>query len=285
MRRLLNLFLYSNLLIAFAAAGLVWTTELLLFGEMDWVVASLVGSAGLLSYNFQRLVRFESMDLVTPSVRMDWFLDQRVAMLIMTAIAAAATITLFFFLRTTEAKIVFIFLGIISVWYAIPLIPKKPDSALRDLPFIKIFLIAISWVIAGVVLPIANSAEMTSYMSSSVGLLVAERFLFIMALTIPFDIRDLKHDEQKKKTLPQIMGVNLARNVALILLLVCTLLALFQVQQGNYPLGAGIAYIISLGVSALAIWGSSEDRSEYYYAGFVDGCMLIHFVAIWLACL
>ena len=43
-----------------------------------------------------------------------------------------------------------------------------------------------------------------------------ERFLFIFAITIPFDVRDVNYDASDLATIPQYFGINTARWMALL---------------------------------------------------------------------
>jgi len=55
-----------------------------------------------------------------------------------------------------------------------------------------------------VLLPIIHSGyELTI----TVLLIILQRVIFIIILMIPFEIRDLKYDDENLKTLPQLIGV------------------------------------------------------------------------------
>ena len=54
------------------------------------------------------------------------------------------------------------------------------------------------------------------------------RLFFILAITIPFDIRDLKYDKSNLKTLPIIFGASKARLIGLLSLLVFEIISITQ---------------------------------------------------------
>ena len=69
---------------------------------------------------------------------------------------------------------------------------------LRNIPGLKQFLITLVWTMSTVLLPLleAQHHHMGIVNMRDATILVAKRFLFIGALTVPFDIRDLFQDRQ-----------------------------------------------------------------------------------------
>jgi len=100
-----------------------------------------------------------------------------------------------------------------TVFYVIPF--KKKFSGLRNIPGLKLFLIAITWTGLTLYLPLFSADLNTSQQVLISG---AQRFLFIIAITIPFDIRDAQFDLPELHTLPQVIGINNSKIIALIAL-------------------------------------------------------------------
>lgn len=96
-------------------------------------------------------------------------------------------------------------LALISWMYSRPFmfVGGKP-FALRQVPYLKLFLIALVWTLMGVCLPHLWH-DMTLNRTSVVLMLM--RFMFILAITLPFDIRDGVADKvQGIKTLAHVLG-------------------------------------------------------------------------------
>ena len=92
-------------------------------------------------------------------------------------------------------------LVLLTALYAVPFLPKARN--LRNLGGLKIVVVAIVWAGATVHLPVlAVSREITW----DVWVEGIQRFLFVLVLMVPFEIRDLKYDEPDLKTLPQLIG-------------------------------------------------------------------------------
>ena len=96
----------------------------------------------------------------------------------------------------------------------------------RDVPLLKIFIIAFSWTYLTIIIPVI--VHNISFDSNLI-LNIIVRFLFVLAITIPFDIRDLKFD--KVITLPKYLGVKKSKILAYIILLICELIILMFLKM------------------------------------------------------
>jgi len=104
-------------------------------------------------------------------------------------------------------------LALLTFLYAIPLRKRKN---LRALGGLKIFIVAIVWACVTVLVPIIAS-EMEFTMDCWITFI--QRIFIVLALTIPFEIRDLEYDISSLKTLPQQLGLKKVKGFGIILLL------------------------------------------------------------------
>jgi 4-hydroxybenzoate polyprenyltransferase len=108
------------------------------------------------------------------------------------------------------------------------------------------------------------------------GLLFTERALFIFAITIPFDIRDIQIDETSKlKTLPQVIGIRKSQFLALLLLSISALLTIVLISTDVYDVELLTPYLLCTGITGLLISRASVDKDDYYYSGLLDGMMFL----------
>lgn len=85
----------------------------------------------------------------------------------------------------------------ISFWYVVPLFNLK----LREIPMVKAPLVAITWSIILVYVPLY-------FCKSDMSMLLTGLFcIYFFALAIPFDIKDLDKDPRKQFSIPQVFGV------------------------------------------------------------------------------
>ncbi len=160
-------------------------------------------------------------------------------------------------------------------------VPVWKGKRLRDVHFIKIFLIAIAWSWITVWLP---ALEMGMDYAFPVYLILLERACFVFAITIPFDIRDLEIDAYNRvKTLPAQLGVRRSQQTAALSLLLMCLLAAVNYYLDVYTLGQLVALVTSAFVAVLMIYGADRIKHDYYFTGAVDGLMVLQFVLLALA--
>jgi 4-hydroxybenzoate polyprenyltransferase len=110
-------------------------------------------------------------------------------------------------------------------------------------------------------------------------LLIAKRFLFIAALTVPFDIRDLFQDRQSGlKTIPTVWG---EKNAYLIcqVLLAGYIVLLFFFRNNGFS-----ANFFALSTTAILtgwlIFKSKWEKDEYYYFFYMDGVLILQYLVL-----
>ena len=135
-------------------------------------------------------------------------------------------------------------IAVLTLFYSVPVFKtKKNIFRLREIPCLKIFLISFVWSASTIFLPVIQSAA--THDIENIMLMLAERFLFVFAITIPFDIRDMKADaRQGLKTIPLLIGKTSALIVANIVLLFFVLLCL-QHYKNTSLLWLNYAFLFS----------------------------------------
>ena len=197
-------------------------------------------------------------------------------------IAVLSILPLVFFLNTAS-KILLVSLALVSVAYSLPIFSiHDKHFGLRNIPGVKLFLIAAVWSLSCVLLPILeleSSIEASVTMNDSI-LLIAKRFLFIAAITVPFDIRDLFQDKTNElKTIPVILGESKALFICQGLLAIyLVLLFLFTKSIDSNFLGLTLTIILS----GWLIFKSKWQKNEYYYFFYLDGTMIVQFLMLLL---
>ena len=106
---------------------------------------------------------------------------------------------------------------------------------------------------------------------------------FIFAITLPFDIRDLRVDNHDGvKTIPSVIGLQRTKRLGLLAIIVFCSLVVANYWLGTYQLVDLIALLIS-GLSTLyVVWISDQEKHDYFYSGLVDGTMVIQFALVML---
>lgn len=138
---------------------------------------------------------------------------------------------------------------------------------------LKIFLIAFVWSAITILLPIIQSG--LPFDRIQVGLMLIERFLFVFAITIPFDVRDMKIDQQSGlKTIPILIGEKWSVRISNMALLLFMLLCLYHYsfKKEGFIL---TAMLISALTTLFFINSQKMKKIAYYHYGLLDGTMLL----------
>lgn len=165
------------------------------------------------------------------------------------------------------------FFGVFTVLYAVPIFPKGRN--LRSLKGLKIFVIA--FVVSGLT-AIVPLVQHGLSVEGNTWLVMAQRFAFIIAIVIPFEIRDLDFDKAELGTIPQNIGEQSAKFLGYGLLLVFLGIEFFKKGTAQSEIYAAVA--ISL-ISAGFIVFSSRTQSKYYASFWVEAIPIFWFAIFW----
>ncbi|RMG82613.1 MAG: hypothetical protein D6714_11060 [Bacteroidetes bacterium] len=277
LERLIDLIFYSNLWIAVCALAMTLQTELLIahrlvFGPM----AGFVFFSTLFLYAIHRIVGLFKVQPFTEKGRYKVISNYKSHILIYAGLAGLAGF--YYFIQLSRlVQCTLLLPGAISLGYVLPFLGGK--KRLRDIGLIKIFLIAIVWAWVTVLLP---AIELEAIADPAVWIMALERALFIFAITLPFDIRDLSVDAHNQvPTIPAKIGIPRTRKLGIYLLLAMIFLVNINYQIGFYEGRAAIALIVSAVYSGMLVYFSDPNRHDYYYTGAVDGTMLVQFLLVW----
>lgn len=111
-------------------------------------------------------------------------------------------------------------------------------------------------------------------------LLSLKRFMFITAITIPFDIRDLFQDKKYNlKTLPVLLGGKKTLLFCQGLLMFYIVILLIFVDQISL---ATLGLILTTLITGWLIFKSKWEKNEYFYFLFLDGTLILQFLCVYL---
>jgi 4-hydroxybenzoate polyprenyltransferase len=172
-------------------------------------------------------------------------------------------------------------LSIPTLLYSALITKHNKRFRLKQISALKILLIAFTWSAVTVFVPLLQSGS--DFTIREMSLIFAERFAFIFAIAIPFDIRDMKADmEAGIKTIPITFGEKNA-------LLVCNLSLLISISVALiHYLTLDMAYIIpAYCLSAILVFIFINSKSlkhlPLYYHGLLDGSIILHGILVSLS--
>jgi 4-hydroxybenzoate polyprenyltransferase len=212
--------------------------------------------------------------------------------MVWTGITASAALYFFFQLNVAR-QIVLAASMLLSVLYGIPCVPFKGKlRPLRQLPYVKTILVALTWMLTTAVTVYASNWPITLRPQDI--LLCLFVFTFILGLTIPFDIRDAKWDKEiELPTIAHLLGVKRTRQLALAMLIVYLLLGfglfIFLPCYINYPaffrsyyLAAFVAVLFGGIGGYIIVQKIDENSPDHYFTFRIDGMIIIQSIGILL---
>lgn len=260
---MIKFLLYSNVLISAGAALFTLFFHRVFKIDPDYPIIAMVGILTFVAYNFQRIIKVkiaEANNEIKGIERLEWIQKNMNLIIRMTGIAAVAG--LFLFRLDFKIILVLSLAGVFSFFYVVKMPGIK--MRLREIPGAKIILISLSYAMCCVLLP-ATQAELSGSLVISS---FTSAFFFILAITIPFDIRDINFDSKKIKTIPQLFGQKGAKTIAICALIISFTL-LFWITR------LPIALLISIVPAIILILKSNPKRHFYFYAIAIDGLLIL----------
>jgi 4-hydroxybenzoate polyprenyltransferase len=273
--------LFSNIFMSLCAVAQGLLTFYLIGSKPVYPILGLLFTSTLGIYNFCILISKPKQPEKSPYRRIRWFFSHYRLMVTLTIVSILSLAPLFF-LVSISSRILLIFLGVISFSYGLPLFAfGNQKIGLRNIPGLKLFMIALVWTMSCVLLPVleAQAMHLTTISFRDTTILLAKRFLFIAAVAIPFDIRDLFEDKQfGLKTIPVAWGEKNAYLFCQVLLAgYVVLLFLFRNNSFNTDFWA---LTITVVLTGWLIFKSKWERNEYYYFFYLDGVLILQYVFV-----
>lgn len=264
-------FFYGNWWVGVGAAALAQLSWFELTGNyfQSSLFAFILGGTAVV-YNLNMLSGLRELRAShTTSPRHHWCMAHEQAMKAHLAVGAILALGSFPFLSHAVWIILLPAVGL-SLLYVFPIVNKKK---LREFGIWKIFMIATVWAVVTVILPAVSIPNFQ--FSWELSAMILERWLFIFALTIPFDIRDIENDRAKGiQTIPLKIGYRQSIVVAIFSLIAFAVLAGLRLQFTGQTSSSVVYACVTL-VSMVLISKANPHRSDLYFTCFIDGMMVL----------
>ncbi|MEP6677277.1 MAG: hypothetical protein ABJA78_19100 [Ferruginibacter sp.] len=270
----LHFILSHSIFISLCATALVFQTAILLQVNLPLYLYLFSFSATLCSYNFYWMLSSYSLARQPPSL----FMRSHLSNIIFFFCAAAAMVFSAF-----ELPVILPYIGIailLTILYAVPLMPFKFLRFTRKAGFLKTILLAFTWAYATVFIPFKTTII---HDNAAVWMLFNNRFIFMLMLCIIFDARDVEMDklhglrslatDVKPITLRWIMIILFAAYIANGII--------FRIYLKE---ATQITAFLTGGIATAVVYFYSLRKQEYFFYYFiVDGLMLLTSILTGLA--
>ena len=166
-----------------------------------------------------------------------------------------------------ETLIISIPFNILTILYAVPFLSGLAKN-LRQISYLKIIIVAFVWAGFTVLLPLVD-AEVSVDVNTI--FIFLQRFLFVVVLILPFDIRDVKYDAISLQTIPKKIGVDQTKRLGLLLLILSLILEyLFPSSSRlNTP------FMLFFFLIIIFLMRSKIEQSKYYSSFWVESLPII----------
>ncbi len=291
MLRLTKILIETNLFIAIAAVLFLWANIHFLDLHLIsfWILTGQVFFSTWFIYQISRWIYYKKGEYTNKEeLVVQWF-EKYPKFNQITIYGSGLFAIVFTLFLKIDTIVVLLFIGGISVLYPIPILqPFGIKTRLRDFPFVKIFLIALVWSVTSVILP-AIEASVDFHTRKDVLILLVAQFIYILFITLPFDINDAKSDKVSNiKTIPAVFGVKVSKFIGLILGIIyaVAVLFLFMIVNWNHmpnkylnDLTIILIWILLM-LLQLFTFIKSVSASKWMIKIIYDGSMIIYFCII-----
>lgn len=280
--RIVKLLINSNIYIALAAVMLTIGSQVQLgLKPVFHYYLLLIFFSTIIDYNLHRIGKLLFGKSAIVQEKYNWAFRNLKSLYITIGIAFIGLIISLFFIEL-RVLLWLLPLGVLAVFYSLPTrIGKRKFRNLRNIPGLKIFIFALTWSAMTILLPLAYMEYRTT--TTHVVLMMLERFLFIFAITLAFDVRDMLEDYKSGiRTIPIIYGKQKAQLYSIVALSAATVIGfLHYIQRQDYSIA--IAVIVSLLTTLICMNFKRIKRSSVYYHGILDGTILLQGILLTLS--
>jgi 4-hydroxybenzoate polyprenyltransferase len=263
--RLAQALVYTNVVVALAAASLTFATYLFFGIAVSWSVVVLALSSTLWVYTADRLLPLSPEDRVNVPVRVAFVARHRVKLIALSLASAGLSIGC---ASVLHARTIFVLAALLALvlLYGAPLVRGR---RLKSVPALKPALIGLCWAAGSVLVPLVDAGIAID--ARALGLVVF-RTLFIGAAALAFDVRDAKGDGEA--SLVTQLGATRALDVCRAALLASLVIACAGVASGVAHVQAMASVIV-----VLALWAAlsrrEQLRDDVYLGLVVDGALVL----------
>lgn len=250
--------IYANWIVSFSAGILTYGN--CVFFEIPnpfWYALFSMTSTWLV-YNFQRMYKSKHYET---NERLQWVQNNFRGLLYSSALFLfinALSYIWFGGIKNWSALAFLLGCALVSFFYVV----KIKHINLREIPLMKIHWVAQSWVLILILFPWLNEGV---WVENGVFFLIAIYF-YVFAVTIPFDIRDVKYDQKYQKTLPITLGILTSKIIAGTMLGISAFILYHFFNKLNFEW-----ILLAITVQAVLIFNAKPQRSDLYFNGWIDG--------------
>tara|TARA_R100001377_G_C3187747_1_gene109258 strand:+ start:901 stop:1734 length:834 start_codon:yes stop_codon:yes gene_type:complete len=267
-KQIVDFYINSSIHVALSVFALSWITLIEYQIPFDTNVLFFIFFASIVGYNFVKffgLAKFHHRSLS------NWLKIIQIMSLVCFLIMGYFIIQL-----QTKTLLYLTAFALVTFLYAIPFLPKKlyldRQKNLRSISGLKVYVIALVWAGVTVLIPLINNDQ---HVDVIVVWFFIQRFLLVLALMLPFEIRDMQFDSIKLATIPQKIGI---LNTKIIGVLLSLLFFGMEFLMPSIEMGKLLIQLVITVLIIISILFARKNQGKYYSGFWVEGIPIL-----WLA--
>lgn len=251
---ILRFYINSSIHVALSCFALVQISFHVFHIPYDQAMSLFVFFGTIVGYNF---VKYDALVRVKKKS-----IQKKLKLIAVLSLISFVLVGFYFFQLKRITQIVSVVILIVTALYTLPFFPNRQNA--RNWAGVKIYIVALCWVGATLVLPLIN-AEIP--LTSDFFIKCIQRFILVFVLILVFEIIDLANDDPHLKTVPQTIGVKKTRLLGFLLLIPFWFLEVLISTFNYHDAVINLIMVITL---MLFLFFANPDRSKYYTSFWVE---------------
>ncbi|PXY43959.1 UbiA prenyltransferase family protein [Flavobacterium hydrophilum] len=264
LKQIFDFYLNSSIHVALSCYALVRITFHVFHIQYDEPMALFVFFGTIVGYNF---VKYDALVRVKKNP-----IGIQLKIIAVLSFISVILVGYYFFHLKKITQIVSIGIFAITALYTLPFFPNRKNA--RNWAGVKIYIVAICWVGATLVLPLIN-AEIP--VTTDFFIKCIQRFILVFVLILVFEIIDLANDDPHLQTVPQTIGVKKTKLLGFLLLIPFWFLEIL-ISTFNYR--DAVINLFMVVILMLFIAFSNPERPKYYTSFWVESVPILWWLMI-----
>ncbi|TDW47019.1 hypothetical protein EV144_10535 [Flavobacterium sp. 270] len=262
LKQIFDFYLNSSIHVALSCYALVRVTFHFFNIEYDEAMALFVFFGTIVGYNF---VKYDALVRVKKNP-----ISTQLKIIAVLSIISVVLVGYYFFQLKRITQIVSFGIFAVTALYTLPFFPNRRNA--RNWAGVKIYIVAICWVGATLVLPLIN-AEVP--FTANFFIRCIQRFVLVFVLILVFEILDLANDDPHLQTVPQTIGVKRTKILGFLLLIPFWIVGILSFSFRDVVIN-----LIMVTVLMAFIYFANPNRSKYYTSFWVEAVPILWWLMI-----
>ncbi|WP_240614623.1 hypothetical protein [Polaribacter filamentus] len=158
-------------------------------------------------------------------------------------------------------------LALLTVLYAVPFLSGFAKN-LREISYLKIIVVAFVWTGFTVLIPLFDAGKEGTL---SAVFYAIQRFLLVIVLILPFDIRDMKFDAISLQTIPKKIGIDSTKKLGVALLVFSLVLEFMSSTE----ITVKSPFMLFFFLMIIFLMRAKINQSKYYSSFWVESLPIV----------